>query len=32
MEEMDVDEYLAMLEEEARKKNPEEEYVLYAAY
>jgi len=32
MEEMDVDEYLAMLEEEARRENPEEEYQMYAAY
>jgi len=32
MEEMDADEYFAMLEEEARKENAEEEYQMYAAY
>ena len=32
MEEMDTDEYLTMLEEEARTRNPEEEYQMYAAY
>ena len=29
---MEVDECLAMLEEEAHKENPEEEYQMYAAY
>jgi len=32
MEELDPDEYCAMLEAEARTKNPEEEYKMKAAY
>ena len=32
MEEIDTDEYLAMLEEKARKENPEEEYQMYMAW
>lgn len=32
MEEMDTDEYCAVLEEESRKKNPEEKYQLYMAW